>query len=206
MNSKCQYVYVMQFDQKMSHILDAALPVFVRFGFQKTSMIDIARAAGISRASLYQSFKSKEELFRAGSIRAHTRTLDNVAKVLAGQGSALDRVEMAITVFQRELIAPFGGSADADELFAANMALAADVTLEARTKLLNMLTEALIAGSENKEITLEPLQAQPAQLAHIIFAAMDGIKHAQRGGHKLENDTKVFMRLLRVALMPQQGR
>lgn len=85
------------------------------------------------------------------------------------------------------------------------MALAADVTLDARTKLLNMLTQALIAASENKEIDLEPLQAQPARLAHIIFASLDGIKHAQRGGHTLEKDTKVFMRLLRVAVMPQQG-
>jgi AcrR family transcriptional regulator len=181
------------------------LPVFVRFGFQKTSMTDIARAAGISRASLYLSFNSKEELFRAGSVRAHTRTLDHVAKVLAGQAGALDRVEMAITIFQRELIAPFGGSADAEELFAANMALAADVTLDARTKLLSMLTQALIAASENKEIDLQPLQAQPAQLAHIIFASMDGIKHAQHGGRNLEKDTKVFMSLLRVAVTPSEG-
>jgi DNA-binding transcriptional regulator YbjK len=55
-------------DVKSDHILDAALPVFVRYGFRKASMSDIARAAGISRASLYLSFNSKEELFRAGSM------------------------------------------------------------------------------------------------------------------------------------------
>lgn len=190
----------MQTEQKITHILDAALPVFVRFGFRKTSMADIARAAGISRASLYLSFNSKEELFRAGSIRAHARTLDEVAAVLAGQGSALDRIEMAIAVFQRELIAPFGGSADAEELFAANMALAADITLDARTKLLSMLTRTLVAAAESDEIDLEPLQAPPAQLANIIVAAIDGIKHAQGDGSSLENDTRLFMRLLRVAV------
>src|SRR4051812_18866700 len=41
-----------QNDQKSEGILDAALPVFVRHGFRKTSMADIARAAGISRAAL----------------------------------------------------------------------------------------------------------------------------------------------------------
>ncbi|WP_332818931.1 TetR/AcrR family transcriptional regulator [Sphingopyxis sp.] len=190
----------MQAEQKITQILDAALPVFIRFGFRKTSMADIARAAGISRASLYLSFNSKEELFRAGSLRAHTRTLDEVASVLAGQGSALDRMEMAIMVFQRELIAPFGGSTDAEELFAANMALAADITLDARTKLLSMLTQTLIAAAEDKEIDLEPLQAPPTQVANIVVAAMDGIKHVQKDGSSLEDDTKLFMRLLRAAV------
>ncbi|MGO8484711.1 TetR family transcriptional regulator, partial [Rhizobium leguminosarum] len=78
----------------------------------------LAKAAGISRASLYLSFNSKEELFRAGSMRAHTRALDEVGAALARQGNELDRMEMAIAVFQRELIAPFGGSSDAEELFA----------------------------------------------------------------------------------------
>jgi len=191
---------MMQAEQKITQILDAALPVFVRFGFRKTSMADIARAARISRASLYLSFSSKEELFRAGSMRAHTRTLNEVAAVLEGKGRAIDRIEMAISVFQRELIAPFGGSADPEELFAANMVLAADITLEARTKLLSMLTQTLIAAVESDEIELEPLQAPPAQLANIIVAAMDGIKHARVDGSGLADDTKLFMRLLRVAV------
>ncbi|WP_261337171.1 hypothetical protein [Rhizobium leguminosarum] len=114
-------------------------------------------------------------------------------------------MEMAIAVFQRELIAPFGGSSDAEELFAANMALAADITLDARTRLLTMLTETLNAAAEAKEIDLEPLQASPHQLAHIMMAAMDGIKHAQWNGSSLDDDTKLFMRLLRVAVTPLSG-
>lgn len=194
-----------QNDQKTAQILDAALPVFVRFGFRKTSMADIARAAKISRASLYLSFNSKEELFRAGSMRAHAVTLDHVAAVLAGEGSALDRIETAIAAFHRELIAPFSASADPEELFAANMALAADITLEARTKLLSMLAQTLTAAMESKEIDLAPLQAESAQLANIIVAAMDGIKHAQRsGGTGLAEDTGLFIRVLRMAVTPRE--
>jgi len=205
-DTKCQTAQVVGNDQKTGQILDAALPVFVRFGFRKTSMADIARAAKISRASLYLSFKSKEELFRAGSMRAHALTLDNVAAMLDGQGSVLDRVEAAIVVFQRELIAPFGGSADAEELFAANMALAADITLAAREKLLSMLTQKLIVAIESKEIDLAPLQARPAQLANIIVAAMDGIKHTQwSGGSGLEDNTRLFMRALKMAVTPRDG-
>lgn len=193
----------MQPDQKISLILDAALPVFVRYGFRKTSMADIARAAAISRASLYLAFSSKEELFRAGSMRAHTQTLHNVAAVLEGGGGALDRITRAVAVFQRELIAPFGGSVDADELFAANMALAADITHDARQRLLSLLTEAIRDASQNGEIDLGPLQAPPEDLANLIAAAMDGIKHNSGAGSNLESNTNFFMRLLGLAVAPR---
>ena len=196
--------HVMQLDRKTDHILDAALPVFVRFGFRKTSMADIARAARISRASLYLTFNSKEELFRAGSQRAHTRTLDDVAAVMAGQGSTIDRIEMAIAVFQRELIAPFGESHEAQELFATNTVLASDITIEARVKLLGMLTQALVSASESNEIDLKPLQALPSQLANLILAGTEGIKHSGKVGPHLEEETKLFMRLLRVAVTPDR--
>ena len=193
----------MQIDRKTDHILDAALPVFVRFGFRKTSMADIARAAEISRASLYLTFNSKEDLFRAGSLRAHARTLAEVSAVLAGQGNAFDRIEGAIAVFQRELISPFGGSDEANELFATNMALAADITTEARVKLLGLLEQTLTVASQSHEIDLKPLQAQPSQLAHLILAGVEGIKHSRKVGPNLEEETKLFMRLLRVAVTPQ---
>jgi len=49
-------------------ISDAAIKCFVRFGARKTSMSDIAKEAGISRPTLYASYKNKDEVF-AGVIR-----------------------------------------------------------------------------------------------------------------------------------------
>jgi len=46
-------------------LLDAALGVFLQFGFRKTSMDEVARAAHVSRQGLYLHFSSKEALFRA---------------------------------------------------------------------------------------------------------------------------------------------
>jgi AcrR family transcriptional regulator len=45
-------------------LLEAARGVFLRYGFKKTSMDDLARAAGISRQGLYLHFPTKESLFR----------------------------------------------------------------------------------------------------------------------------------------------
>jgi AcrR family transcriptional regulator len=47
-------------------LLDAAVEAFLRFGFKKTSMDDVARAAGVSRQALYLHFANKEALFEHG--------------------------------------------------------------------------------------------------------------------------------------------
>ncbi len=49
-------------------ILDAATGVFSRYGFKKTSMDDLARAAGLSRQGLYLHFPTKEALFQAALL------------------------------------------------------------------------------------------------------------------------------------------
>ena len=44
-------------------ILDAAAGLFVRYGFDKTTVSDVAREAGISKGAIYLHFRSKDELF-----------------------------------------------------------------------------------------------------------------------------------------------
>ncbi|MCG5440244.1 TetR/AcrR family transcriptional regulator [Micromonospora foliorum] len=52
-------------DPKRAGVLAAAVGVFGRYGFQKTSMEAVAKAAGISRPGLYLMFPNKEQLYRA---------------------------------------------------------------------------------------------------------------------------------------------
>jgi AcrR family transcriptional regulator len=50
---------------RLAHVLEKALTVFTRHGFRKTSIEDIAKAAGISRQGIYFHFKNKDEIFKA---------------------------------------------------------------------------------------------------------------------------------------------
>lgn len=59
-------------DEKARQILDGAREVFLRDGFDGASMNDVARAAGVSKGTLYAYFQSKDELF-AGLIRHDKR-------------------------------------------------------------------------------------------------------------------------------------
>jgi AcrR family transcriptional regulator len=52
-------------DERQQQILNAAAVVIIRLGYDKTTMSDIAEAAGASRRTVYLYFKGKEELFEA---------------------------------------------------------------------------------------------------------------------------------------------
>jgi AcrR family transcriptional regulator len=69
-------------------VLDSAIKTFATFGYRKTSMDDVARAARVSRPGLYFLFESKPALFREAVTRALSRDLDAVADVL-GDGRPL---------------------------------------------------------------------------------------------------------------------
>jgi TetR/AcrR family fatty acid metabolism transcriptional regulator len=52
-------------EEKRRRILDAALKVFVRYGFYNAKVSEIAREAGVAHGTIYLYFKSKEDLLTA---------------------------------------------------------------------------------------------------------------------------------------------
>jgi len=64
------------------------LTVFARYGFKKTSMEDIARAARISRQSIYNRFGSKEAVFEWVVVTFISNLLKGVAKTLQAPNPA----------------------------------------------------------------------------------------------------------------------
>jgi len=51
-------------NDKRTAILDTAFTTFLRFGYRKTSMEEVAKAANVSRQTLYDRFPDKDTLFR----------------------------------------------------------------------------------------------------------------------------------------------
>lgn len=52
-------------DARPSEITSAALALFIQKGFAATKLDEVARAAGVTKGTLYLYFSSKEELFKA---------------------------------------------------------------------------------------------------------------------------------------------
>ena len=61
-------------EERPSQILDAALEVFAEHGMAAARLEDIAKRAGVSKATIYLYFPNKEALFRA-VIRAASASL-----------------------------------------------------------------------------------------------------------------------------------
>lgn len=70
--------------ERPQELLDAALAQFVDKGFTATRMDDVARAAGVSKGTLYLYYSSKDELFKA--VVRHS-----LVEVLVEGGELVDR-------------------------------------------------------------------------------------------------------------------
>ncbi|MGN7292942.1 TetR/AcrR family transcriptional regulator [Rhizobium sp. SAFR-030] len=63
-------------------VLDAALCVFWRKGYEGASYADLTAAAGVERPALYSAFGNKEALFRKVLVRYYERYLDYLPAAL----------------------------------------------------------------------------------------------------------------------------
>jgi AcrR family transcriptional regulator len=67
---------------RRSRILRGASAAFLRFGFERTSIADIALGAGVSRTAVYHYFPSKEEVLRAVVEELHATSLSTATVAL----------------------------------------------------------------------------------------------------------------------------
>ena len=135
---------------KRELILDAAVGVFGRFGFKKTSVDDLAAAAGISKQGLYLHFSSKEEVFLAGLQRYLDDCLSRVEQELAKPDrSLLDRLAKAIDAWFGRHLATF--TPESFDVIEASELLAGDRLEEYESALQAKLTKALANSVEFKK-------------------------------------------------------
>jgi TetR/AcrR family transcriptional repressor of nem operon len=83
-----------EFDE--STVLDAAMDVFWRKGYEKTSMADLLKATGLHKGSLYQAFGDKHSLF----IRALKRYVEmmkcDMTEIMQAAPCGLEGIRSAI--------------------------------------------------------------------------------------------------------------
>ncbi|MFC4127069.1 TetR/AcrR family transcriptional regulator [Nocardia rhizosphaerae] len=90
-------------------LLDSALSAFLDFGIKRTSMGEIARRAGISPATLYRRFESKNDLVEAVGVREAQRyvaEIDERVRAVAEPGEQLVEIFVAFvtTIAGNELL------------------------------------------------------------------------------------------------------
>ena len=71
--------------------VDQILLIFCQYGFRKASMEDLARAADLSRQSLYKKFGSKEGVFEWAVCTVMDQALKSAMDALGDEGAPLDQ-------------------------------------------------------------------------------------------------------------------
>jgi AcrR family transcriptional regulator len=77
-------------------LTDVALRVFAERGFDGASMDDVARAAGITKASIYHHVAGKEELLARGLRRALDALFAILEEKRASRGEPFERLEYIV--------------------------------------------------------------------------------------------------------------
>jgi AcrR family transcriptional regulator len=80
---------------RQDEIVDAAIPIFLRFGYKKASMDAVAAAANLSRQAVYLHFPGKEALFNAVVDKLCQSTTQAAHAALWRAGLALDEQLLA---------------------------------------------------------------------------------------------------------------
>lgn len=108
-------------DARRLELLDTSIGVFVRYGFRKTSMDEVARAAGISRQGLYLYFPSKEALFRDVVALVLERTLGAGRAALDDEARGIEeRLLSSLDAMHGQYVEALGGTSHLAELLAAS--------------------------------------------------------------------------------------
>jgi AcrR family transcriptional regulator len=164
-------------DTRHEAVLEAAVGVFARYGFRKTSMDEVARAAGVSRQGLYLQFADKETLFRQAVTYKLSKQLRTASTELSKEEAPLETRLIAACDEWAGRFVGFAG-ADAADLMCASTSLAGSTLAYYEARF-----EAALASA----VAASPLAAYcsaagvtPEDAARALHATARGLKHTSK--------------------------
>lgn len=79
-------------EERKGQIVEAAVAVFSRLGFERARMEDVARESGLSKGTLYLYYESKDELIGALLKSVFDWGMRDLKSALTSEGSASERL------------------------------------------------------------------------------------------------------------------
>ena len=150
--------------------LQTAFGLFLRFGYRKTSMDEIAHAVGLSRQGLYLWFPSKQALFSEMVDHMMTRSAHAIEAALQAPGaSAVERIVDAFDAYMGGVMIPDRDPAALDELLQGSIRILGDRAAAFDARFRSLLVGVLTPYSD------AALSAE--DLAQVIYLAAAGAKH-----------------------------
>lgn len=172
-------------------MLDAATDVFLRYGYARTTMGDIAERAGLSRPALYLVFPGKEEVFAAAIHRMNDRKLASIRAVLTTLPSLREKMLHACETWGAHGVDLMAASPDARDLFDLRFTPVQQIYAE---------FQALVAELIAAATTASLLPATPNELARTLTFAMRGFRETAADGADMRRLIALQVSMLLAAL------
>jgi AcrR family transcriptional regulator len=152
-------------------IIEAAMACFGRHGLTKTTVVDIARAADVSRSTVYEYFRDKSEIVEACAEHSSQRFYREMARAI-GRGETLEDKLTLAAVFvtkARQFVEP-EVYFDADEVSLLLTKNAAVLLHECSEFLAPYLAAARITGEVRKDLDVAAAGEWFARMLFSLFS------------------------------------
>ncbi len=163
-------------ESKIKTITIAASEVFLRYGYARTTMNDIAQAACMSRPALYLVFAGKDKVFQAVAHHLTDDALLKIRDTIANTHTLEEKLKIACYNWSAGSYDLIKSQPDAGDLFD----LSFPVIHETHQKFENFLVELLADAVKASSITLT---AQ--ELAHMLVFALRGFMEGAVDGEDI---------------------
>jgi AcrR family transcriptional regulator len=178
-------------DGRRQRIMDGAMAVVLRYGFQRTTMDDVAKEAGISRPALYLLFKNKTEIYQALAEGVMGDALLRAKAALSAEGGIEARVFAAVKTGILDPTEFLMATAHGAELIDMKHNMAAEAIQDWRAKKSAMIAEALETSGAAKAKGLSG-----GALADILLDGMEGLKLRAKTGTEREQGARALVKLV----------
>jgi TetR/AcrR family transcriptional regulator len=160
--------------EKVDRILDAAYACFLRTGFRKTTMDDIATAAGMSRPAVYQYVRNKHDAYRRLATRIFDGAMAQAHEAVAAGGTLAQRLDRVLAI--RLVVAQrlLRDSPYAAELVGHGSRVAADLSQAFISDLTDLVTSTIVAAADEADLVLSPENAR--EIAELALALTRGLE------------------------------
>jgi AcrR family transcriptional regulator len=181
-------------------ILRAAFNTFVTYGFKRTTMADIADAAGMSRPALYLLFRNKGDIFRAGFLMFVEELIGTMEIILDGSDNLPGRVADAVIAGLVTPFRDFHGTPHGEELFDAKQKLAEDLGNDWFARMQGLIAQAMDRAIARGEMAL-PGGADSATVARLLVDGLEGIKNRTHLAEGTEQEMRLLVDLMLKPMM-----
>jgi AcrR family transcriptional regulator len=161
---------------KREAVYDAASEVFACYGFRRTTMNDIAQAAGISRPALYLMFDNKEGLFQGLAAFRLNQAIQQALGVLARKGDTKECFIAAILEFENVFYEPIADSPHGAELMDISQSLSSELMMKGLGSLHTAMAKTLSDAEAAGELNFSHSPLKPRTFVELLFTGLGGVK------------------------------